>query len=327
MSEVEVEFLTHLVRSPSALISGMHCYPSRPYGRPVSAARRRLGNPKFKPTVSKVKLLLHKRVLGFEIEAAARMAGWRTGNPAREIIRSLGWPIDIPRGKQEVMSSAVNDYVQGMSLAAIAKKYGFGTSTIHRWVDEAGARQSRSERKAIYVAGRPIGHARLGKKGAFHTRKGDRWIATDSTYEYARLEQLDADPDVIDVGRCDIRIPYIFLGKQRTYIPDFTVTRVDGIVVEEVKPLRWVNDPVVLAKASAAASYLNAMGIAYRVVSEEDIGNELIEKCASISHSRASAEYLASSRERRLAQRRSAQKTYLKRKRREPATCSELNGS
>lgn len=291
--------------TPCALFSGLSSNPDRKY------SLSKHGNPQSKPSAQRVRTLLWKRSIGLSVKAASIAAGWKSDAPARKILADLDLPIDRPRSSDEVRASAVAAYVSGERITSIAKRYHFGTTTIWRWVVEAGADLPFSQRKAKFSAESPVGCTRIGKKGLIHTTKGGAWIPTDSTYEFARVRQLEDDSSVVSIRRCTQSIPYRLDGNELRYIPDLEVVLSDGTVrVEEIKPLRWIGDPVVILKASAARSWLEARGMKYAIVSEGDIGLERILECSLEEQSRLSPEYAAHMRERRLAQRRAAGKAY-----------------
>jgi len=302
--------------STKAYLDAVCCNPNRLYGFIASPAAKRRGNPAYKKTVRKVSILLHKRSLGLKIAAAANIAGWSSDIPARVLLKKLGWNNDRPRRADSEKSAVIAAYLADTPITEIARRYGVPTTTIFRWVQESGNAQSFSSRKALFSSLRPCGSLRTGKKGLFHTRKGGAWIPTDSTYEYARLEQHDEDESVAKVERCYQRVPYIFAGKQRYYVPDFQVTFTDGSVcVEEVKPDRWRNDPIVVAKACAATAFFSQLGHDFKIVTEDDIGHDRIKSCADAIHSREEPEYKSQREERRRLQKRTAQRTYLAKKR------------
>ncbi len=175
--------------------------------------------------------------------------------------------------------------------------------------------KSFSERLASGSATRQFGRECIGKKGAFQTTKGGAWIHTDSTYEYARLEHLDGIGAIAKIGRCSDRIPYEFAGRKRSYIPDFRIEYVDGsVIVEEVKPSRWVTDPKVRAKVDAASAFYSVLGIVFRVITEGDIGTARLKVAASVCESRQNPEHLAEYKERRRKHKAAAQITYVARR-------------
>ena len=218
------------------------------------------------------------------------------------------------RAKPEEKASALAMYQDGVYITEIAMRTGFGTTTIFRWATEAGIIKPFSERIADRVSSKQVGREVIGKRGAFHTAKGDVWIPTDSTYEQARLEQLERVSDVALMDRCRDRIPYHFGGRSRHYIPDFKLTMIDGsVIVEEVKPARWVSDQKVRAKVLAAQRFYSALGVVFRVITEDDIGSENLSAARESASSRMAPENLAASKERRRACRAVNQRAYVKR--------------
>lgn len=206
-------------------------------------------------------------------------------------------------------------YQEGVFITEISRRTGFGTSTIFRWATEAGILKPFSMRLAEGASGRQFGQEVIGRKGAFHTSKGGAWIHTDSTYEYARLDQLEAIQQVIRLDRCRDRIEYFFGGRKRTYIPDFRIELADGsVVVEEIKPKRWVIDPKVRAKVDAAVAFYDGTNVIFRVITEDDIGIDRIRDASATLVSRYNEEHMEEVRERRRAQRAVNQRAYTERK-------------
>lgn len=291
--------------TPSALFAGLSSNPDRKH----SDSNR--GNPRNKPTAHRVRKLLWKRSLGLSITKSAASAGWKSSNPAREILRHTEGGLDAPRGAAEVRESVVFDYQSGETMPSLSMKYGYGVSTISRWIDAANTKESASSRKALYLSKQPRGADVVGKKGILQTSKGGHWVATDSVYEFAWVDALEALDDVVDIQRCRRRFPYNMNGKSRTYTPDFEVIFSDGsIQVHEVKPAKWRNDPTVIAKASAAAAALSEVCIGYRIVSEDEIGVDRIARCSTMNHDRLDPRYVDEMRERRLLQKRAAAVRY-----------------
>lgn len=207
-------------------------------------------------------------------------------------------------------------YREGVFITEIAQRTGFGTTTIFRWASAAGIVKPFSQRLAEGSQTRQFGREVIGKKGAFHTVKGGAWIHTDSTYEYARLSQLEELPGVTRLDRCRDRIRYAFGGKQKTYIPDFRIELADGaVIIEEVKPARWVADAKVRAKVDAALAFYADTGCIFRVITEHDIGQAMISAASDSLVSRQSPDHVEAVKERRRLQRAANQRAYTARKR------------
>lgn len=296
-----------------AYFFGMACNPGRRFGIFKEPRRKSSLNQQTKITVRKVAILLHKRSLGLPISKCATLAGWNSDGSARAILKRLNLPKDVPRHSDEVKSSVVSEYVKNISITEISKKYKIPTTSIFRWVTEAGELADFSSRKAHFCSIRPIGNPKIGKKNVFHTSKGGSWISTDSNYELARLSQLEDDESVVELSRCRDRIRYEFGGKKRTYIPDFTVRYSDGAVfVEEIKPSKWEHDELVIAKRAAAELFYSQSNVQYRIVTEAHIGS-YIQSTAQQESRKQDPEYIAALKERRREQKRIAQRAYVAR--------------
>jgi transposase-like protein len=212
--------------------------------------------------------------------------------------------------------AVVAAYRNGATLRELRSRFGIPTTTLARWLRSAGAMRSPSEAAALRAATGGRGAEHLGHQGAFHSTKSMAWIPTGSRYEQARLSQLEADPDVARVERCQDRIGYRWNGKARLYIPDFLVVMTDGCKrVEEVKPARFVSDAKVRAKLDAAEAFYGALGTAFLIVTEAEIGQQRIVAQDHEGLRTAPLDDLGrAKRERRLLQRRVAQRGYLARK-------------
>lgn len=173
----------------------------------------------------------------------------------------------------EMRSGILAMYQNGHPNKLIADRYGINVTTVSRVAKRAGVLRSQSESQTVRANRECVGWSRIGKKGAFQSRKMNMWIPCDSSYEYARMAQLDEDPAIVSWCRCSRRIPYVLDGIRHTYIPDLEVVLSGGgIRVEEVKPERRVAEPRNQAKFSAAEAELAAKGIAFAVVTEREIG-------------------------------------------------------
>lgn len=257
-----------------------------------------------------VNRLLWKRSLGWSTSRLSADSGLNAST-VRLILRRLCQEIDRPRSPMETRGWAVKDYQSGMGMPDIARKYGVGVSTVHRWVVASGVERRTMSQARSLVTG---SHNVFGKKGAFHSKKSGRWVHTESTYEYARLVQLESDPTVASFDRCAHRITYTVRGRTRTYVPDFHIHWVGGAeTIEEIKPSKFLADETVQAKASAAIRHLEPLGLCYSIITEHIIGLDLIGKVGTELSATASDGYSIALNDRRRSQRAEAQKAYTKR--------------
>ena len=93
-----------------------------------------------------------------------------------------------------------------------------------------------------------------------------------SSYESTYARMLDADSNVVAWDHEPLRIPYVYEGSIRNYVPDFLVTHVDGRkTLVEVKPDSLAGTAPNLAKLNAAASWCELNGIELTIVTEKEL--------------------------------------------------------
>lgn len=213
----------------------------------------------------------------------------------------------------EVQARMVSMYLGHHSISEIAAAEGLKPMKVRSLLLENDVViRSRSEACAIRAAKTPCSNESRGRKGAFHSEKMNCWLATASCYEYARMLQLECDHQVAGFARSTDRIKYIMDGRIRHYTPDLEVTKVTGeVVVEEIKPLIFSGKREVQAKAAAASAFYATRGKRYAVITEEQIGANMIALAANYRASLSQAE----AGELRAMRRRESSKQYMRRKR------------
>lgn len=178
----------------------------------------------------------------------------------------------------DVQKHIVDRYKNGESCPEIAASIGLSTSAVWNAVKRANAIRPHSEAMALRMVKNPSMSEHRGFQGAFHSEKNGKWLPTGSRYEFVRMAQLEDDPNVVSFYRCTDRIPYFFDGMNRHYLPDLEIKTADGsTTVEEIKPASLVSDPKVAAKIIAARTYYADKGKSFRVVTEDDIGKDVIK--------------------------------------------------
>ena len=113
-----------------------------------------------------------------------------------------------------------------------------------------------------------------GFKGEHYVGKknGAEKVYLRSSYESRYARMIDEDPKVVSWEYEPLRIPYMFEGSVRNYVPDFLVTHVDGEkILVEVKPDSLVETPANIAKLSAAASWCELNGVELVIVTEGEL--------------------------------------------------------
>jgi hypothetical protein len=124
-----------------------------------------------------------------------------------------------------------------------------GQSTLAR--DQSGERnpfyghthsiETRSKMSSTRASGIALGEItndnRYGRKSWYRSAKTGVCERCDSILEKFRMSQLDEDASVLTwTKKHGIKIPYVFDGSVRHYVPDFLITLATGeMILEEVK--------------------------------------------------------------------------------------------
>lgn len=173
-----------------------------------------------------------------------------------------------------VRRQAIDLYLgEQISAAAVAERMGLKSFTVKEWLSKAGVIRSMSEAAALSVA---TGRSRVRASSRLwyeSTKTGEQCFA-ESSLEFLRMQQLDADDLVATWSRCSHRIEYVSPdGKARRYVPDLIVTSVSGATrIEEVKPSALVDTPLNQAKFAACRAFCEAQGWTFLIVTEGDVG-------------------------------------------------------
>ncbi len=143
---------------------------------------------------------------------------------------------------------AIRDlYEQETPVAEIASLYDISTATVKRAVDEIGGKlrtQAQSQAIAVQRYGVNVSGANI----PFQSKKGNRWLLADSTYEVARFIELENDDTVAEYSKAPPKVEYN--EGRNVYSPDIWVAYKDGhTAVEEIKS-KWQLD--FAAKVDAA---------------------------------------------------------------------------
>jgi transposase-like protein len=177
----------------------------------------------------------------------------------------------------EQKSTVIEMYMDATPIRDICSRVGVSKSSIYKITRDSGIQRGRSEAMAVRAEREAMSGFYRGRTGFFQSIKNNKFIQSSSSYESARMRQLDSDHDVVYWGRCKDKIPYSFDGKTSIYVPDFEVVRHDGsIFIEEIKPDNFIEDSRNLAKFNAARKFYQGIGKTFVVISEGDIGKEAI---------------------------------------------------
>ena len=177
---------------------------------------------------------------------------------------------------EKIVNKVVNEYKNGLSICELRDIYGYGTSTIARWIRKAGVTRNLSDAFSLSsIKGRK--HFR-GTNLPWFSIKNNKWFVADSLWEAVRMEQLDNDVKVLSWEKGVDRIEYFDMyGKKHYYIPDFKIFYINNIIVEEVKPYNQIQLPINIIKFDAAKKYYENLGIKYKIVTENEIGVDNIK--------------------------------------------------
>jgi hypothetical protein len=114
----------------------------------------------------------------------------------------------------------------------------------------------------------PQGRGSIGIKSSIKTAFGK--IRCDSTWEHRRVSFLVQQSDVKNLIREPYRLAYRTGGVEHTYIPDYQIEYHSGrIVLEEVKPKQFCDNPASRAKFKAARAFCRKRGLEFRVLMYE----------------------------------------------------------
>jgi len=190
---------------------------------------------------------------------------------------------------QELKDEVIRLYAdENLGMNELSERFNIGTTTIARWLKEAGVTRNLSE--AFAISAEKGRKKYRGTNLPWQSSKTNRWEFADSKWELVRMSQLDADEEVKSWTKLVGPVPYVDPnGVKRNYSPDFIIEYNDGHkVVEEIKPKAQKDNEINKIKSEAAQKYFNDRGIEYRIVTEdelgvEDINNFNIEGFASIT--------------------------------------------
>lgn len=113
-----------------------------------------------------------------------------------------------------------------------------------------------------------------GFKGEHYTgiKNGGVVAYFRSSFESAYARLLDDDQEIVSWEHEPMRIPYVFEGSVRNYVPDFFVTHIDGSkFLVEVKPALLTETEINVTKRLAAESWCRTNNVCYLTITENDL--------------------------------------------------------
>lgn len=109
-------------------------------------------------------------------------------------------------------------------------------------------------------------------KGSFESAKNGKSLHYRSSWEHAALKALEQDPSVTSFDVEPFSIPYLFEGCVKNYIPDILVHKKDQqALLVEIKPKEFLQDPINIAKFSAAVEYCRIHNYRFEIWSNDEI--------------------------------------------------------
>lgn len=107
------------------------------------------------------------------------------------------------------------------------------------------------------------------KTGTYNSTKMNDTFRFRSSWELRHMKALDADISVLSWLYESFRIPYVWEGKMKHYVPDFLVTFADGHhELQEVGVKKLKNVGKQAAKSAAGAEWARQNNASFRVVSD-----------------------------------------------------------
>ena len=158
----------------------------------------------------------------------------------------------------------------GPMLGKLAWNNGLTTKTDERL-------RLAGEKISIIVADKMISGSwsppSTGFKGEHYTgiKNGGVTNYLRSSFESTYARMLDADHTVTAWEHEPFRIPYIFEGSARNYVPDFLVTRESDLFLIEVKPKMLTETEQNSTKQVAAQTWCEVNSVTYVSITEDDL--------------------------------------------------------
>jgi len=221
-----------------------------------------------------------------------------------EWLENYGMKGKYAKTSQEYSKEAVRLHqIEKMSIKEVANRIGITRTAVAITLRKNNALRTQSESAALRTLKGKGRSSHRSKAYHWQSKLTGKWEPAGSKYELVRMSQLDDDPMVKSWTKTVETVKY---GNGKTYIPDFYVEYKDGRVeVEEVKPKFKLSDPEVKQKILAGISFFTAKGIPFKVVTEDEIGEENL-KSFDIEGFAKWSEQQIRDRKRRLDKERSA---------------------
>ncbi len=159
-----------------------------------------------------------------------------------------------PATKDEATGDEVSRLYSEEKLSAdeIAKRTGVSQPAVSKIVRRRGLTRTRSEQMTLRETKSGSGKIR-GISAPWQSSKDGSWHYAHSTYEMARMHQLDQDPEVASYTK---KVESVPMPNGTRYQPDLLIRYTDGrMEVEEIKPIWRAASDDTTAKATAAEKF------------------------------------------------------------------------
>ena len=132
------------------------------------------------------------------------------------------------------------------------------------------ARKRMSATRSRLISEGVVSSNNRGRSGQYLSSKTNVLEKYDSCYELARMKLLDIDDNVLTwTKKHGIMIPYTLDGVSHNYIPDFLISYVSTMTIEEVKG--YEDQSKLSAKIEAATQYCQQMKYQYRLMMFDEL--------------------------------------------------------
>lgn len=125
------------------------------------------------------------------------------------------------------------------------------------------------DRNSVVIAQRYVDGGMAWSRGKYTSTKTNQTCYYRSSWELRHMQDLDRDDSISWWEHEPMRIPYVFEGKERNYVPDFIVRYADGRKEMQEVGRKTVKEglPRNQAKIESARLFCESRGWTFRVVS------------------------------------------------------------
>lgn len=161
-------------------------------------------------------------------------------------------------------------YLNGETVRSIVEGSSFSKTFLQTALGWTGLLRNQSDAAVVTIEHKRLKTTSFGNN--FKYNLNGQIINLRSSYELAFIQQIQLDPNVLNVEYESFKIKYEIYGESRNYVPDFKVTYKSGETeIVEVKNNRSLNRDSNIAKKEFATKFCEERGWKYRYFTENDI--------------------------------------------------------